>query len=308
MFRSTSQNGIGARHGFTLVEVMLAMVITAFMVGSITMSMSRLGVARSVSKERLDAHLRADGALDMLRRDIASIVRTDDLFFTRFQLFDNTVKSPLGTLDRDELLLFSVRMRPIRDIDYTGEGSVYETQYRIDVDEAGPVLWVRRDALPDEYPLAGGLATPQVEGVLSVDYEAYDGEQWYQEWDSDDWGIPHAVRITVVASGHRNEEDVYEAPTATLRTVVAIDRVLMPEDVAAEADAPLEPDPEETPTIDDLPESGLPESIDDVGGGVDIPTGDRGGGRGDVGGGRGGDAPPPTPERERRSRTGRGQT
>jgi hypothetical protein len=121
----------------------------------------------------------------------------------------------------------------------------FETQFRIETDALGPALWQRRDAVPDEYPRGGGVATPLVAGVVSLAAEAYDGELWYQDWDSDYHGLPLAVRITVVASGHREGQDVLDAPLATLRTVMSIDRVVPPETGAQP----------EVPTDTELPEA-----------------------------------------------------
>lgn len=266
---------------FTLIELLVAAVISAFVLGSVATSLGQLGKAKSIGKERLDAHLRADAALTMLRRDLASVVRTDDLFFTRLVIFDAVVNTPQGDADRDELLLFANRIRPIRDINYRGEGSEYETHYRIEVDEAGPVLWQRRDALPDEYPFGGGVANPEVEGLLSVNYEAYDGIEWFEEWDSDDHGLPLAVRITVVASGHRPYRDPYDAPLAVLRTTVAIDRVPIPLDHFQEEEIIPESDedallPDDTGALGDDPTGGGGEA--GGGGGADPGLGDQGGG------------------------------
>lgn len=220
----------GARRGFTLVEVVLAAVITAFVLGSLTVSLGSLSRAKDSSKTRLDAHLRADAALNMMRRDVASVVRHEDLFWVKLVIRSSSVPSPLGDLDRDEIMVFNTRLRLMQDIDFNGEGMQYETQYRIAEHEGAPMLWQRRDPVPDQYPLAGGIATPMVEGLLALRIEAYDGYQWFRTWDSDDHGLPLAIRITLMASGHRNGEDLYTAPTAILRTVVPIDRVLPPAD------------------------------------------------------------------------------
>ncbi len=286
-----------ARRAFTLVELLVAGVITAFVLGSVAASLAQLGKAKSIGKERLDAHLRADAALTILRRDLASVIRTDDLFYTRLVIYDSVESTTLGDADRDELLLFCTRLRPIRDNTYRGEGSEYETQYRIELDDAGPVLWQRRDALPDEHPFGGGVVYPEVEGIVGVNYEAYDGIEWFEDWDSDDYGLPLAVRITVVASGHRPYRDPYDAPMAVLRTIVAIDRVPVPADHFVEEE-PVDETGEDVlddlgVDINDLPDPGA-----DGGGAADDPgrnigPGDAdGGGRNDVGRGNdGGDQP-----------------
>ena len=271
------------RAGFTLVELLIAGVITAFVLGSVAMGVSQLANAKNSAKLRYDAHLRADAALNAIRREIVSVLRRDDLFYTRFFIFNDadSVRSRDEYFERDGILVFNTRLRAVRDIDFNGEGYEYETQFRVLEDDAGPALWVRHDAFPDEYPQGGGVVMPSAEGVLTLRFEAYDGQSWYDEWDSDIEGLPLAVRITVLACGHRDEADVYTAPRALLRTVVAIDRTISPKD--------LFKDPEEEEAAEDE----MADEGSEVGDEQDPadPTGGRGGGGG--GGGRGGGFRPP---------------
>ncbi len=219
------------RRGFTLIELMVAGIITAFLLGSVGMTLSSLTRAKNISKTRLDAFSRADVALNALRRDLASVIRSDDLFWTRVLIVNDHMPSPIGRVDRDEILVFSTRSTSIHPVDFTGEGSEYETQYRIEDDDFGSVLWQRRDAVPDEFPLGGGLATPLVGGILSLSIEAYDGEKWWEDWDSDEHGLPRAIRVTVKATGQREDREMLfdeNAPIAVLRTVISLDRVRPP--------------------------------------------------------------------------------
>ncbi|MDG2199587.1 MAG: prepilin-type N-terminal cleavage/methylation domain-containing protein [Phycisphaerales bacterium] len=219
------------RRGFTIVELLIAGVIAAMVFSVLAVSMTQIVQAKNISKERLDAHLRANVALKNLRRDLISTLRRDDLFFTRLVLEDQTTDTPQGELDRDEILLFNHRLRASREIDYNGEGVEYETAYRIDEDDWGPVLWQRRDSMPDQYPTAGGITTPIAEGVVGLRIEAWDGDQWEENWDSDYDGLPHALRITVTASGHLPGQPVYDSPLAHLRTIVPLERTPPPDDV-----------------------------------------------------------------------------
>lgn len=219
-----------SRRAFTLVELIVAIVIAALVATAITTSLSQLGRAREVARLRMTACRRATDALEAIRRDVQSTLRSSDLFNTRFRLAPESVRSEVGELDRDQMLLFDESLRPTRTLDYSGEGQEYETQYRIEADADGPALWRRRDAVPDTYEDAGGIATPVGEGVVSVRFEAYDGSSWRQDWDSDVDGLPWSVRATVTASGVKLGSNPFEDPKSmvTLRTEIPIDRVEPP--------------------------------------------------------------------------------
>ncbi|HVP74135.1 MAG TPA: prepilin-type N-terminal cleavage/methylation domain-containing protein [Phycisphaerales bacterium] len=299
------------RRGFTLIELMVASLIVAFVLGSVALSVGQLGRARNTSKLRFDAFLRADSAVNVIRSNVAAISRSDDLFYCRLLLLDDTAHRGREEFDRDELLIFNTRLKPTRNIDFAGEGYEHETQFRIADDDFGPVLWQRTDAFPDEYPGAGGKAQPAVEGILGLTLQVYDGANWYDEWDSDISGLPQALSVIILSSGHRDDSDVYTAPRAFLRTVIPIDRVLPPkvkeeEDEEAGTDpnaAGADIDGDGIPDVDvdgdgqPDPSSGLGNGGNGGGGGNRPPPGgggrpggDNGGGGGNGGGGR----PPPT--------------
>lgn len=265
------------RRGFTLIELVLAGVIAALVLVTIVSTLSQVGRARTISRVRLQAYLRADSALDAVRRDLSSILRDADLFHTRVLLYDGGRIMRVGSrmdLDRDEILVFNTRLEPLGEIDYNGEGGEYETQYRVDEDRYGTTLWQRRDPVPDDIPAGGGVATPMAEGVVGFKIEAYDGLEWYDEWDSDLDGLPWGFRITITASGEPGGTVERDGNgLVTLKTHVAVDRIIPP------YYEPEEEEEEEEEVIED-PETG-------EGGGVLDPTGGRDmGGRGDRGFGR----------------------
>lgn len=265
-----------ARRGFTLVELLLAAMITAFVVGSVAVALSQLSRARAVSRERFDTFLKADAALERIRRDVASIVRHQDLFWSRVLISTDTQATDVGTMPRSELLLFTTRLRPIREIDYNGEGTEFESQYRVVDDSNGAVLWNRVDAVPDEYPAGGGIASPVVDGIAGLLIEAYDGDTWYDEWDSDFDGIPRAIRVTVMAAEH-SERVRLEPLVAELRTVIALDRVPPPLPPEVE-------EPEDQEGAEGIGEGGTDaDALGGVGG-----VGGRGGADGEGGMGGGG--------------------
>jgi len=216
------------RAGFTVMELVIAISVGAIVVLTIGSVLMRVAKTRDMTRTRLDAVSRAHLALDTIRADIASTVRDEDLYNTRVRLLDGVASTGYGVSDRDELLIYNNRLRPMKRDDYQGEGGEYESQYR--VEPGSDVLWMRRDAVPDENGEGGGMAIPIVDGVVAVSIEAYDGESWYPDWDSDTMGLPWALRVSVTAAGGPTDgvDALNLPPVVTLRTQIAIDRIVPP--------------------------------------------------------------------------------
>jgi type II secretion system protein J len=286
-----------APRGFTLIELIVAGLVAAIVIGSVSYTLTQVAKSRGATKKRLDAHVRAHAALDSIRRDIASTIRSADLMDCRVLINDDEAGASGGDMPRDELLLFANRLGTAgSDVRYQGEGSEFEVQYRVEDDDLGAALWQRRDAMPDRTPDGGGTATPLVDGVVGIDFEAYDGESWYPDWDSDIYGLPWAIRATVTAAGQANGEDPLSdmRNLVTLQTVVAIDRIVPPkqepteEDEAKDGVGGEELTPEQQAAIDGaMGGDGVP--IDPrTGQPIDPGTGGgMGGGREGIGTGRG---------------------
>jgi type II secretion system protein J len=282
---ATPRRALLRARGFTLIEMIVAGVIAALVLGAVTFSLSQLGRSRNVAVARLESSMRARAALENVRQDIAGVIRDADLLKARVLLVDGTAPTAFGLVDRDELLLFSNSLRATRDTAFSGEGIEYETHYRVEEDDLGAVLWQRRDFMPDGFPDAGGMAIPLVEGVIALRIEAYDGVAWYEEWDSDLDGLPWALRISVstLPSGE-DLADPDPRSLTTLRTLVPIDRIVPPPQETEEDKLADEEVPE-----DAAADEGLEGDLEggDVGGFGGGGRGGRGGGGGR--GGRGGD-------------------
>ena len=280
----------GIRRAFTIIELIIALVIGALVATAVSTSLSQLGRAREVARLHMTASRRATDALEFIRRDVQSILRSDDLFNTRFRLAAESKNSSVGVMDRDQLLLFSERLRPMRPLNYTGEGQEYETQYRIEEDNEGFALWRRRDAVPDQYEDAGGVAEPVGEGVVALRFEAYDGSSWRQDWDSDTDGLPWSVRATVTASGAKLGADPFENARSlvTMRTEIPMDRSVPPKSDAPSAAAEGDTSAGDAAAGDGAAGGGavMPDGGSGQGGGQDIGQG-GGGGRGGKGQGAG---------------------
>jgi len=217
------------RRGFTIIELMVAGMMATIVLGGITISLSQLGSAKAISRQRLEAFSRCDTAIRTLRGDVITTLRRGDLFHTRLLITDATHRFQGDIVNQDELLVFDGELRANKEIDFNGEGMEYETQFRLETNDVSSALWKRRDAILDDNPIGGGMATPIADGIIALQFEAFDGISWFPQWDSDEMGIPHALRITVTSTGMQYEGEMHAA-LVSLRTIVPLDRVNSPDD------------------------------------------------------------------------------
>ncbi len=256
-------------------------MMAAIVLGGITISLSQLGSAKAISRQRLEAFSRCDAALRTIRRETITVLRRGDLFDTRILISDLSSRYDGMQVQRDELLIFNGNLRANKEIDFNGEGIEYESQFRIEDGETGLTLWKRRDPILDDNPIGGGVATPIAEGIVSLQIEAFDGASWFEQWDSDESGIPEAIRITVTSTGM--ELNDVSTRNVTLRTIVPLDRVRSPQDKLVLIAQLIDDERVENGELDGDGEGGL----GDGGAGTDGGTSDGESG-GDSSGGSGG--------------------
>lgn len=251
--RAMVRRPVRSRRGFTLVELIIAGLIAVIVVAMIGGSLQQLAAARATARVRLAAHLRAYAALERVRREVQAVIRSDNLIDTRVVIEQATVPAPIegGEMFRTTLRVYTTKIAPVRNKTLEGSGMEHEIQLRVEDDDGGSALWMRDDPVPDENDEGGGTAEPIMDGVLGLFVEAFDGEEWFDTWDSDVNGLPQALRIWVFAGGDPDGEDPYEdmRELMTLRTIVPIDRVPppyeppAPDETGAGADGALAADP-----------------------------------------------------------------
>jgi len=213
---------------FTIIELLVGLAVAAVVLGAASLSLSRMISSRNVAIARHTAFSRAEAAATRLALDITAAARSADLTFSKVAVTD--AGGPIG---RDELLVLMTSRRPLRGTDSSPEGHLFEVQYRITSTPSGTeALWRRVDTAFDDFVDGGGIASPEFRGVTTLSIQVYDGTNWFDSWDSDSEGLPHAVRFTITA------QDDEGRTTATSRRVVAIDRVPVPPDTEDAATNP----------------------------------------------------------------------
>lgn len=215
-----------ARHnrGFTLVEVILAAMITALIAGATATALGQMARARRASAAHQEAFTRAQAAADRIALDVLTAARDEELVFSRVAVTDEGAPGA----EADSILLLTRSLRRVRGLAESAEGADFEVQYRLQ----GATLWRRCDPALDDYPDGGGVATIIAEGVAALSIEASDRGNWVTKWDSDSDGVPYGIRVAVTA---RDREGL---ATAVVRKVVPLDRVPPPPAPADEDEQP----------------------------------------------------------------------
>jgi type II secretion system protein J len=213
---------------FTIIELLVGLAVAAVVLGAASLSLSRMISSRNVAIARHTAFSRAEAAATRIALDITAAARSADLTFSKVAITDAG-----GAIGRDELLVLMTSRRPLRGSDASPEGHLFEVQYRISATPSGTeALWRRVDTAFDDFVDGGGIASPEFRGVTTLAIQVYDGTNWFDSWDSDAEGLPHAVRFTISA------QDDEGRATATTRRVVSIDRVPVPPETEEETTTP----------------------------------------------------------------------
>lgn len=216
--------------GFTLVEIVVALVVGVIVAGATTVSLSQFSKAKTRSLARQEAFARAHAGASRIAADVRAAARENDLTFARVAV------RPGGdpATRNDSVLLWCRALAPVRGLPDYPEGGDREVQFRVlpMLDGSGRTsLWRRADAPPDRALDAGGVAEQVVAGIVSLTAEASDGVSWFDAWDSDTDGYPHALRITLVAVADDGRT------SAVSRQVISLDRTPLPPPVADESAA-----------------------------------------------------------------------
>ncbi len=183
--------------GFTLLELILAMVATTLLLGSAyTAFFSGLN---SYNTNSYKSEIRAVlfRSLIRIQEDIKAAQIGSDEFRFLVENDEVEIEGVAGDPVPNDRLLFTAATAKVNWA-AKPQSDLSEVEYYIDRDDETPARWLvrRSDSPPDAKPLEGGeihLVGPRVVGM---GVELYDGSKWVEEWDSTT-ELPLAVRISL---------------------------------------------------------------------------------------------------------------
>ena len=197
------------KHGFTLLEVLLALGMLALVISLIQGVFSGTTRSRRASREATQETHAAAFVLHRL---------ADELAMAYLDPSRTEATGLLVDTDSDEVssVVFTTRVPPVSGFSSGGDA---EMAYFVEGDGEGGLVLRRRESADLDGDLAyGGEPYTLIKGLARFTVESYDGEQWLTGWDSaervDPPLLPLMARITIAWLGPDGEtERVYRTAT-----------------------------------------------------------------------------------------------
>lgn len=183
------------KKGFTLLEILVASVIGAFVMITATGSF----MAVTASREKIDGNLTATSEIrfvaDMIRRDLTNLYRDKE---TKNVLLIGT-QQVMGDGPTSVLVLYTVgqtKARPGR-----AESDVYEVEYSLHQKEEKTLLMRRLEPYPYKKEEMGGVSCAVAENIIAFEVRFLDGEhgEWVTEWSQENETLPELVEVNLVS-------------------------------------------------------------------------------------------------------------
>lgn len=178
------------RTGFTLVEVLVASTIGAFIALVSIGALRAVTASTEIIEKNINTAAELSFASKMLKRDLVNIYRDKDRKNMRL----------IGMADESNngyLVFYTIGRAKARAAE--PEGDMYEVEYYLLADEDKSVLMRRLWPNPNEEFEPGGILTAIAENIEVFEVRYFDGEEWGYEWPEEMEILPLLVEINIVA-------------------------------------------------------------------------------------------------------------
>jgi general secretion pathway protein J len=213
--------------GFTLIEVLIAVVLLAIISVLVFQSMGSMAGSRERFETRSQVYRGANVFLDRMTRELATTVLYANIELlgvsANGEQMSKSVFSGANNGDQDKLTFDNLsHTRYLKD---SKESDLAEVTYFLEPQEEGDGLFVikRREKCPlDAEPGEKGKVTVLLDGVRELNFRYYDpvkGE-YQEEWDTTklDFAnrLPRAVELTLVLQDPADEDNTLRFKTVAL--------------------------------------------------------------------------------------------
>jgi type II secretion system protein J len=206
-----------SRRGFTLIELMLAILILAIMMSVIYgMVVSTVQAQQRVDEVTAGSEI-GPAILTQIRMDLeASFLPKEGEYFVAIDR-----KGSTGDRDRVDFVSAVMAYGPEREGEEPRFHGINEIGYQVQEgrsDASLGILYRREDFFVDAEPLKGGRLIEMYDRVRHLSFQFWDGEQWRQDWNSkrDKNTLPKAVKVELRIVVTERDEPVEQAFTTTI--------------------------------------------------------------------------------------------
>lgn len=199
--------------GFTLVELLVASTIGAFLVLVAVGTLRTVSTSAKMVTNHIDSTAEVRFASSLIARDLANIYR--DPNFTHIKFVGSTGDSQDSTAC--DLTFYTIgRVKARAD---QPEADVYEVEYYLTRGEEQSILFRRLWPYPDPNSLTehGGVLTIIAEDIDIFEVRYFDGSEWSNEWPEDMETVPQLVEVNIVAKSPEKTSPVIETFIVNLK-------------------------------------------------------------------------------------------
>lgn len=199
-------SAISRNKGFTLLEVLIAVVLLGILSAALYGSYFGVVRARERASEGVESRRELAATLDLIRREVASTMSGRSDKRLRFVVEDrDNFGAPSSVLELTTLTPPSLQIR--------SDSGIVNVRYRMAEKDNKRIL-TRQER--DLFFESGTVpAYPQMERISAFLVECYDGSKWVRSWDTAINGVlPRSVRVTVRVDedGKPAEYSILSAP------------------------------------------------------------------------------------------------
>jgi general secretion pathway protein J len=188
--------------GFTLLEIMVAVVIGALVLLTAVSALRVMTQSRDKINVNIDAAAQISFAANLIDQDLANLYR--DSRPENVRLVGGVEHNAEGLSSRLKILAVNrVKARPKEP-----EGEVYEVEYNVISRDGKRLLTRRLLPNPAQRESPGGILTVLAENVVNFDLRFFNGQDWQYEWPPDMKQLPDLIDVTLAAKLPRQKEAV----------------------------------------------------------------------------------------------------
>ena len=194
------------RSGFTLVEVLVATTIGAFIALVAVATLKAVTTSSEIVQSSVSTAAELRFASRTISRDLVNMYRPKNKNDTRiFGLAEDA-----DGANNSYMVFYAMSRTKARRQE--PEGDVYEVEYYLLAEEERSVLMRRFWPNPtkDEEVEPGGILTEIAENIDVFEVRYFDGEEWSYEWPEDMEILPLLIEVSLVASPEKSGQPIME--------------------------------------------------------------------------------------------------